>query len=393
MVAQAREKLLEANARMKLQGGKKIKEMTYKQGDRVLLSTKNITTVSDRGTPAALRKPYAGPFTVTQVFRTTEGSPHAYELNLPPAWRCHPVFKGRLLEPYQEGRYLFPGRKQELPPVPVLLDNGREYHEVERILADRTVKVRRGNRTTEEKQWLTRLKGEGAVGDEWLSIENLSDELGECEEWVRYEAAKRNARVLRAESERIQELNAYYNYNTGAAELLALMNAERPHSTAGALPKSLHIRNTARMNAANEACNICMGRYQERKQVAIGRIAAIQSYEEDGRTQATLNLEEGQYLLSETPTNRPSRLRILVLFNGTGSVEKMLHKKYKHSEIISVDSNPRWTPTHCVDIEQWADPHFGANFQQYPVGYFDIIWASPPCEEYSQAKTIGTRNL
>ena len=30
---------------------------------------------------------------------------------------------------------------------------------------------------------------------------------------------------------------------------------------------------------------------------------------------------------------------------------------------------------------------------EYEPGYFDIIWASPPCTQYSVAKTIGTRDI
>ena len=29
----------------------------------------------------------------------------------------------------------------------------------------------------------------------------------------------------------------------------------------------------------------------------------------------------------------------------------------------------------------------------YPPGFFDFIWASPPCTEYSKAKAVGVRKL
>ena len=33
------------------------------------------------------------------------------------------------------------------------------------------------------------------------------------------------------------------------------------------------------------------------------------------------------------------------------------------------------------------------DYRTYPPGYFDVIWSSPPCTEYSRAKTIGVRKL
>lgn len=80
-------------------------------------------------------------------------------------------------------------------------------------------------------------------------------------------------------------------------------------------------------------------------------------------------------------------MRVLELFSGTGSVGKALNKLSKDVEIVSLDIHPKYNPTHATDILKW-------NYKSsYPPYYFDIIWASPPCTEYSKAKTIGVRNL
>lgn len=67
-------------------------------------------------------------------------------------------------------------------------------------------------------------------------------------------------------------------------------------------------------------------------------------------------------------------MRLLELFSGTKSVSKAVGHLY--DEIVSVDILNKNNPTHCVDILVW-------DYKQYPVGYFDAIWASPPCTEYS----------
>tara|TARA_B100001094_G_C18179766_1_gene800192 strand:+ start:406 stop:1011 length:606 start_codon:yes stop_codon:yes gene_type:complete len=73
--------------------------------------------------------------------------------------------------------------------------------------------------------------------------------------------------------------------------------------------------------------------------------------------------------------------RLLELFSGTGS----FGKNFK-GNVVSLDIHPKYNPTHCVDVLTW-------NYKQYPPGYFNIIHASPPCTEYSIAKTTAPRNL
>ena len=48
--------------------------------------------------------------------------------------------------------------------------------------------------------------------------------------------------------------------------------------------------------------------------------------------------------------------------------------------------NKKTKPTIVTNILEW-------DFTMYDVGSFDVIWASPPCTEYSIAKTIGVRDL
>ena len=54
-------------------------------------------------------------------------------------------------------------------------------------------------------------------------------------------------------------------------------------------------------------------------------------------------------------------------------------------EVISLDLDPGAEPTICADVCSW-EPMFAP-------GYFDMIWASPPCTEYSRALTRRPRKL
>ena len=67
-------------------------------------------------------------------------------------------------------------------------------------------------------------------------------------------------------------------------------------------------------------------------------------------------------------------MRLLELFSGTGSVRKAVGHLF--DEIVSIDILQKFEPTEVADILKW-------NYKKYPPGYFDVVWGSPPCTEYS----------
>ena len=72
--------------------------------------------------------------------------------------------------------------------------------------------------------------------------------------------------------------------------------------------------------------------------------------------------------------------RLLDLFSGTGSATKWA---LAHGfEAVSLDILKKSKATHTVDILQW-------DYRMYPPNYFEIICSSPPCTQYSQARTTG----
>ena len=74
-------------------------------------------------------------------------------------------------------------------------------------------------------------------------------------------------------------------------------------------------------------------------------------------------------------------MKLLELFSGTGSVGRVA-REFGFS-VISVDLK---NANINEDILQW-------DYKQFDRNDFTIIWASPPCTEYSRAKTTGVRKI
>jgi len=75
-------------------------------------------------------------------------------------------------------------------------------------------------------------------------------------------------------------------------------------------------------------------------------------------------------------------IKVLELFSGTRSIGKCCDAIGWTS--VSVDL--LLPADHKVDIMDF-------NYKQYPKDTFDIVWASPPCTEYSKAKSVGVRDI
>ena len=77
-------------------------------------------------------------------------------------------------------------------------------------------------------------------------------------------------------------------------------------------------------------------------------------------------------------------MKCLELFCGSKSFGKCcIDLGY---DVISLDIEEQFKPTHLCNILSF-------DYKQYDTDYFDIIWASPPCTEYSKAKTRGVRDI
>jgi len=73
--------------------------------------------------------------------------------------------------------------------------------------------------------------------------------------------------------------------------------------------------------------------------------------------------------------------RALVLFTGTGSVDHSLEAAGFHVDSLDVD--PKCNPTWCCDIMEWDA------WTEIAPGTYDFIWASPPCTQYSIARSTA----
>ena len=150
---------VEHNAKGEKYYNAKHEAKTYKVGDKVWLSGRNIRTVR----PAKkLDYKYHGPFMISRCIGT-----QAYQLDLPKSLEnIHDVFHVSLLEPY----HTIEGRAPAPPPL--IEVHGEDQAEIEGILDSG---VHYG-----KLQYLVKWLGYAVTDNEWV----LTDDLGSAEEYM-----------------------------------------------------------------------------------------------------------------------------------------------------------------------------------------------------------------
>ena len=171
----AKSNLLRAQADQKRFADQHRRDERYEVGDEVLLSTKDLAPVVDAAhrRAAKLTARFVGPFRVTRVIND-----NAYELELPPQLRIHPVQNVSKLRRYRRSPPAFDGRPvpNDRPPPDCVDPAGDAEYRVERILAQRRV----GRRM----EYLVKWKGYPNEDSSWEPRANLRcpDRLAEFEE-------------------------------------------------------------------------------------------------------------------------------------------------------------------------------------------------------------------
>ena len=137
---------------------KKHRDVRYKVGDLVLLSTRNLKM---KGTPSKLQKRFVGPFRVMETI-----GEQAYRLTLPTEWKIHPVFHVSLLRAWKAADVHEdqPVSQDDIPEVE------EPYWEIERLLRWR--KIKKNKKII--KEYLVLWKGFPVEEASWVQAEQFS---------------------------------------------------------------------------------------------------------------------------------------------------------------------------------------------------------------------------
>jgi hypothetical protein len=86
-------------------------------------------------------------------------------------------------------------------------------------------------------------------------------------------------------------------------------------------------------------------------------------------------------------------LYVLELYSGHGRSAQILSTFFGNCPIETVDYDAQSSATIIMDVTAWRNESHGETLRNKHPGRKPVIFASPPCEEYSRAKTTASRDL
>lgn len=154
--AECKRKIIAANAYQKAYADKKRLPITFKEGDKVLVSNRHIKSLRPK---KKLDWKYVGPGVIESQI-----GPTAFKVVVPGLNNIHPVFHASLLEPYTPKGVI---QHPDQPIMDTLREYGDDVYEVEHIV-DR----RKGD--LEQWEYLVKWKGYGVEENSWEPGPNIS---------------------------------------------------------------------------------------------------------------------------------------------------------------------------------------------------------------------------
>jgi hypothetical protein len=125
-LSKARSAILKAQEVQAKYANEKRRDVSFKPGDLVLLSSKRLKIALAENAKEKFQPRYYGPYKVLKVV-----TPVTYKLDLPPTLKIRPVINAKYLKEYVDGAETFPDRPEYKPPPPPDIIKDQEHFLVE----------------------------------------------------------------------------------------------------------------------------------------------------------------------------------------------------------------------------------------------------------------------
>lgn len=175
----AKTSLTQAQQRQQRYANESRREVTFKVGDQVLLSTAHLRNM-DRA--PKLYPKFIGPYKIKRVVSSV-----AYELDLPSSMRVHPTFHVSKLKVFNKDDHRLFEREQVIRPPPEIINEQEEF-EVEQIIDKRES----GSRSRRVVKYLVMWKGYPRWEATWEDEAQLTNALDKIREYENEQAHARS---------------------------------------------------------------------------------------------------------------------------------------------------------------------------------------------------------